>query len=122
VPLAYVFDEHLRGPLGRAARQHNAAGVDPIDVVRIGDPPDLPLGTTDPDLLAWAEREQRILVTRDERSIPVHFANHLAAGRDSPGVFLLHSGFRIHDVLRFLIYATYHSHPDDWRDRIEYIP
>jgi hypothetical protein len=63
MPLAFVLDEHLRGSLWRALQRWNLLGVDVLDVVRVGDPPDLPLGTSDPDLLAWAEREGRILVS-----------------------------------------------------------
>jgi hypothetical protein len=62
--LTYVLDEHLRGALWHALRQHNAGGVNVVDVDRVGDPPDLPLGTTDPDLLLWAEREGRVVVTQ----------------------------------------------------------
>jgi hypothetical protein len=42
--IRFVLDEHLRGPLWRAGQRHNARAEDPIDVVRVGDPPDLPLG------------------------------------------------------------------------------
>ena len=56
--LRYLLDEHLRGGgLWQAIRQHNASGVDVLDVVRVGDPPDLPLGTGDPDVLTLVDRE-----------------------------------------------------------------
>jgi hypothetical protein len=42
--LRYVLDTHLRGPLWRAIQWHNSAGINPLDVVRVGDPSDLPLG------------------------------------------------------------------------------
>ncbi len=48
--LRYVLDEHLRGPLWRAIQWHNSSGVYPLDVVRVGDPADLPLGMEDPAL------------------------------------------------------------------------
>jgi hypothetical protein len=44
----FVLDEHLRGPLWSAVRHHNATGGPFLDdVVRAGDPPDLPLGAAD---------------------------------------------------------------------------
>jgi hypothetical protein len=46
--LRYVLDENLRGRLWSAFQRHNAAGVDRVDVTRVGDPLDLPLGTADP--------------------------------------------------------------------------
>ena len=45
--IRFVLDEHLRGPLWRAVQRHNARAEDPIDVVRVGDLPDLPLGSDD---------------------------------------------------------------------------
>jgi hypothetical protein len=47
MPLRYVLDEHLRGPLWRALQWHNSAGVYPVDVVRVGDLVDLPLSADD---------------------------------------------------------------------------
>ena len=41
MPLRYVFDEHHRGPLWKAVQRHNARGGYVLDVVRVGDPPDL---------------------------------------------------------------------------------
>jgi hypothetical protein len=54
--LCFLLDEHLRGPLWLAILRHNSQGGLPIDVVRVGDSPDLPLGSTDLDILLWAER------------------------------------------------------------------
>jgi hypothetical protein len=69
MPLRFVFDENQRGLLWRAAVRHNQAGVFPLDVVRVGDPTDLPLGSNDPDVLRWSEREDRILVSYDKTTI-----------------------------------------------------
>lgn len=56
MPLLYLLDEHLRGGgLWQAIQQHNTVGLYPIDVVRVGDPQDLPHGTPDSVLLLWAE-------------------------------------------------------------------
>ena len=41
MPLTYLLDEHLRGPLWRAIQRHNALGTDPLDAVRVGDVEDL---------------------------------------------------------------------------------
>ena len=77
MPLHYVLDEHLRGLPWRAIHKHNSGGINVIDVVRVGDPPDLPLQSTNPVLLRWAEREGRILVSRDYKTMPLELANHL---------------------------------------------
>ena len=41
--LRYLLDEHLRGPLRRAVQWHNGRGSYPLDVVCVGDFPDLQL-------------------------------------------------------------------------------
>jgi hypothetical protein len=46
-------------------------------------------GLSDPDVLALAAAQRRILVTHDFRTMPRHFADFLAAGATSPGVFLV---------------------------------
>jgi hypothetical protein len=122
MPLAYVLDEHLRGALWRAISQWNARGIDPVDVVRVGDPPDLPLGTLDPDLLAWAEHAGRILVSRDRNTLVAHLGDHLRAGARSPGIFLIRPGGTLSQVLAMLVLAALSSDPADWRDAVTYIP
>src|SRR6516164_9772263 len=119
--LRFVLDEHLRGPLWRAIITHNNLGINPLDVLRVGDPADLPLGTDDPALLLWAEREQRILVTHDLDTMPMHLADHLAAGRHSPGVFMVRPHSALPQLLSFLRDAAYASDPVEWLDSIQFI-
>ena len=118
----YVLDEHLRGQLWQAIQHHNAGGVNPVDAVRVGDPPDLPLGTTDPQLLLWAEREGRVIVTRDPNTMPGHLNDRLQAGHHSPGVFLLRPRPTLAQVVDYLVVAAYAGDPAAARDRVEYIP
>jgi hypothetical protein len=120
--LRYLLDEHLRGVLWDASEDHNAASINPIDVVQVGDPSDLPLGTLDPDILLWAEREGRILVTRDQNTMPGHLADHLQAGHHSPGIFMVRRRSVIPQLVFALVLAAHAGDPDVYRDRIEYIP
>jgi hypothetical protein len=63
--LKFLLDENQRGLLWRYVRLHNARKVFPLDVVRLGDSADLPLGADDPAILRWAEQEKRILMSVD---------------------------------------------------------
>ena len=121
MPLRFVLDEHLRGPLWRAIFRHNLSNEFHLDAVRVGDSPDLPLGLDDASILRWAEREDRILVTEDAHSMATHLKDHLEAGRHSPGVFMLRPSCSLREVTTFLVLAAYASEPDEWRDRIEYV-
>ena len=122
MPLRFVLDENQRGPLWRAVVRHNQLGVYALDVVRVGDPPDLPLGSTDADILTWSEQEQRILVTFDKTTLAGHLADHLQAGRHSPGIFTLRRGSRPSQIVAHLTLVAYASEAWEWQDRIEFIP
>lgn len=123
MPLRYVLDENLRAhQLWLAVLQHNATGVDPLDAGRVGDPADLPLGSSDPDILLWAEQHDRILVSRDWRTMPRHLADHLASDHHSPGIFQLRRHAYMDAIIDFLVYAAYSSDADDWTNAIEPIP
>src|SRR5436309_3563836 len=97
--LYYVFDENLPGRLDRAVRRHNARGLYVIDVVRVGGPADLRRGSTDPAVLVWGERENRVLVSVDKRTIPGHRTAHLATTRLTMGTGV-HGGNRQSDQSR----------------------
>jgi Domain of unknown function (DUF5615) len=120
--LRYLLDEQLRRVLWSAVQKHNHLGLQPLDVTRVGDPADLPLGSQDPDILRWAEREDRILVSLDKKTIPGHFAAHLATGHHSPGVFLIRPAESVRAVLSYLVLAAYASDPSEHQDVCKYIP
>lgn len=123
MPLRFVLDEHLRGGgLWQAIQRHNALGAHPLDTIRVGDPVDLPLGTADPAILLWAEREGRIIITRDHQTMPGHLAHHLQAGRRSPGIFLLRFRASLPTVITSLVVIAYCGDPVDYQDRTQYIP
>jgi hypothetical protein len=122
VPLRFLLDEHLRGPLWRAIQRHNVRGGQPIDAARVGDPADLPLSSDDADILIWAEREGRILLTLDEETMPAHLARHLQAGRHSPGVIVLDSSSGMRDILDALELIAHAGDPADFQDQVRYVP
>jgi hypothetical protein len=123
MPLRYLLDEHLRGGgLWQAIIQHNAAGVDLIDAVRVGDPADLPLGTADPDVLHWAEREDRIVLTLDKRTMPGHLADHLRAGGHLPGLFVLRPHVGLPQLVFHLALIAHAGDPAHYRDHVEHVP
>jgi len=122
MPLQFLLDEHLRRILWQAIATHNALGVYVLDAVRVGDPADLPLGSMDPDVLIWGEREGRILVTRDHKTMRRHLINHLSAGRHSHGVMRIRKTSTPVEVVEFLVVAAYASDPAEWQDQFRYIP
>jgi hypothetical protein len=120
--LRYLLDEHLRGELWRAIGTYNAQAADPLDVIRVGDPADLPLSSSDPDILVWAEKAARVVVSRDTRTMIGELLAHLAAGRGSPGLFIIRRRAALADVLSFLVEAANAGDDDQWRDQAVFIP
>lgn len=122
MPLRFLADEHLRGRLREATSRHNAQGGPPIDLTQVGASPELPLGAHDSDILIWAEREERILITLDVHTIPSFLEKHLAFGRHSPGVFLVRRGVTTAGIVSTLVLIAHASEPHEWRDRCQFIP
>jgi hypothetical protein len=120
--LRFVLDENQRGPLWRAIVRHNQRGSYPVDVVRVGDSQDLPLGASDPEVLLWCEHEDRILVSLDKTTMAGHLAVHLQTGRHSPGIFLVRRGMRLSQVVDHLALVAHASEAWEWADRIEFVP
>jgi hypothetical protein len=123
MPIAFLLDEHLRGkPIWHAIRHHNVGGGLLIDTTRVGDPADLPLGSSDANILAWSERAGRIILTEDAKTFPAGLVLHLRAGRTSPGVFLILPGATVASVLSWLELVVAVNRPDTRRGLVTYLP
>ena len=120
--LRYLLDENARGVLWHAIVRHNATSAGTLDVVCVGDLDDLPLASSDPDILRWADREGRILVTFDYHTMPAYLIDLLRAGGHLPGMFLIRRRSRIRDVVAWLALAAQSGDDDEWRDQVLYIP
>ncbi len=93
-----------------------------LDAVRVGDIPELPLGSDDPAILVWAEREKRILVTYDPRTMAGHLAHHLQTGHRSPGVFVIARGCNLAQLVAFLELVAHAGIATDYENAITYAP
>jgi hypothetical protein len=120
--LRYLLDENERGILWSAILRHNTSSAKPLHAERVGDPLDLPLGSGDPEILRWAEREGYVVVTRDQDTMPGFLWDHLANGGHLPGMFAIRPGARLRDVLDWLVVAADTGDDDQWLDQLVYIP
>jgi predicted nuclease of predicted toxin-antitoxin system len=120
--LAFVFDEHLRGPLRQAILRRNLSNDFALDVVRVGDPVALRLGATDAEILMWAEGENRLLVTEDRHTMATHLQIHLRGGRHCPGILITRIGVRVQELVECLELIAEAGKPGDFADAITYIP
>ena len=122
MPLRFLLDENLRGGgLWQAIQKHNQVGIYPLDVIRVGDPSDLPLGALDPDILLWGERESRILISLDKTSLLKSLRDFLQSGYHSPGILLVRGGSTITEIFDLLVVA-HAGDPGVYQDTITFIP
>ena len=114
----FLLDENLSPNLKAAVLRWDPT----IDVTRVGDPGVPELSTLDPAILLYLETSQRALVTGNRKSIPLHIADHLIAGRHHWGVFLVRKGTPIGRLAEelYLIWAT--SAAEEWLDQERRIP
>jgi uncharacterized protein DUF5615 len=78
-------------------------------------------GLSDPEVLAVAAGEGRILVSHDHHTMPVHFANFIAT-QQSPGVFLLAQDLLIRIAVEELVMIWEASGAEEWLNTLQYLP
>jgi hypothetical protein len=61
-------------------------------------------------------------VSEDKSTMPTHLADHLAAGRHSPGVMLIRSATSLREVLDHLVLTAHASEAHEWVDMVVFIP
>ena len=93
-----------------------------IGVMLVGDEDAPTRGTLDPDILMWIEHNDYILVTKNRRTMPKHFSEHLAAGGHVPGVFCIRKSLTMAELINVLYLIWYASDPEEYRDRLLFIP
>jgi hypothetical protein len=79
-------------------------------------------GVPDPNVLALAAEQDRILVTHDRQTMPWHFAEFLMSGRSCPGLFLVSQQAPIGEVIDALLLIWAASDAEEWKNRIVNIP
>jgi predicted nuclease of predicted toxin-antitoxin system len=94
--------------------------VPEIDLLRAQDV--LPEGTPDPEILAWAAAENRVLITND-RDTMIGFAyERLGAGDPLPGVILTTNEQSIGGAIEDILIIAECMTEDEIRDRVVFLP
>jgi hypothetical protein len=78
--------------------------------------------TPDPQLLAWAAAEDRILVTRDVQTM-VNFAyERMNAGNYSPGVFVVPQSMPLGQAVDELVLLIACTEANEWVNQVTHLP
>lgn len=78
-------------------------------------------GLSDPDVLALAADEGRILVSHDFHTMPRHF-KEFTKSRLSPGVLLIRQDLPVGHAVESLLLIWEASEPDEWANRLCLVP
>jgi len=116
--IQYLVDENTSRALGDQLRRRQPT----ISIIYVGDELAPPLGTADPDILRWLERESHYLITRNRRSMPRHLREHLATGGHIPGIFTLRPGAPLKQIIEDLLLTWEAADPDEYQNQIVHIP
>ena len=79
-------------------------------------------GCADPEVLAWAAEEDRVLLTHDVTTMTRHALERIARGAHMPGVVAVHQRLPIGNVLDDLVLVASCSLPGDWVNQVQFLP
>lgn len=116
MPMRFLADENFNGKVLDGLRSR----VPDFDVVRVQDTE--MYQSPDPQLLAWAAEQGRILLTHDVQTLAGYASERVIAGLPMPGVVevrVLQGIGAIIDDLAVMIGA---STPDEFENQVRYIP
>lgn len=116
--IKYLLDEHVNPRCRKALIQRSPQTV----VWCIGDVGAPPLHALDPDILIWCEAHGFSLVTNNRASMPIHLQEHLSAGRDTPGIFVLNPAMTMGETIEELALIWTVSDSEEYTDLLHYLP
>ena len=114
--LRFIADENFNGAIVRGLLRRRPA----LDLVRIQDI-DMS-GVNDPDLLAWAAREQRVILTHDVTTLRQFAEDRIRAGLPMPGVFEVGEHLFIREAIEDLLLIAECSQEGEWEGQIRFLP
>jgi len=116
--MRFLLDEDVPVALQKAIWRLQST----VEVTCVGQPNAPPKGTTDSDLLVWAENRAFAIVTGDKTTMPLHASVHVASGRKTWGVFILREPFSLGELAEDLLLRWSASQAEEWQYFVGYIP
>jgi predicted nuclease of predicted toxin-antitoxin system len=112
-----LADENFDHDLVRGALRRRAT-LDLIRVQTVG-----LSQTNDPEILTWAARERRVVVTHDVSTMPGFAMERMSHGEPMAGLFIVHQeGAALSNIINDLLLLDDCSETDEWADQILYLP
>lgn len=114
--MRFAADENFNGRILDRLRER----LEDLDVVRIQDT--VCYGLPDPAVLEWVAQEGRIILTHDVQTLVNDAYERINQGLPMPGVILVPSTLAIGLALNDLEIAIATGQPEDFEDRVTFIP
>jgi hypothetical protein len=113
--LDFAADENFNGIMLRGLLRL----LPEIDVVRVQDTE--MYEADDPDVLAWAAEQNRVLLTHDAETMPSYAFARVDEGKPLSGVFIVPQDRPFGEVIEELRDLALYSLADEWNDRVAFL-
>jgi hypothetical protein len=114
--LRLLADENFNGDImrGLLLRQPD------FDILRVQDAG--LAGADDPDILAWAAANNRIILTHDRATMADYAYQRVTAGKSMPGMFVLNDRLPVGQAIEELLLMVACSEQAEWSGLVVYLP
>src|SRR5688500_16695615 len=111
-----LADENFNGDIVRGLLLRNPDH----DIVRVQD---VGLaGQEDPDVLAWAADNNRVVLTHDRATLADYAYERVIASKSMPGTFVLNDRFPVGRAIQEILLIDACSEQSEWSGLVLYIP
>ena len=114
--LSLVTDEDFNNRILRGLQRRNSD----LDIVRVQDAG--LTGKEDAEVLEWAARDGRVLLTHDVTTMKQHVDERIAAGLPMPGVFVVSQQTLISLAIEEILLLAECSLQGEWEGQIIFLP
>ncbi|HEV3137853.1 MAG TPA: DUF5615 family PIN-like protein [Pirellulales bacterium] len=114
--LRLLSDENFNGDIVRGLLLRKPD----LDILRVQD---VGLsGADDPDVLAWAAENGRIVLTHDRATMSDYAYERVAAGENMAGVFILNDRFPVGSAIEEILLTNECTEQAEWSGRVVHLP
>jgi predicted nuclease of predicted toxin-antitoxin system len=114
--LSWLSDENFNGDIVRGLMLRNPN----LDLLQVQDVGLRAVG--DPEILAWAASNERILLTHDRATMPDFAYNRLVRGEPMAGMFVVNDRMPIRQAIEELLLLVDCSDQAEWQGVVLYLP
>ena len=114
--LRLLADENFNGDIVRGLLLRKPA----LDMVRAQDTG--LTGVDDPQVLAWAAENDRIVLTHDRSTMPRFAYERMASGDEMHGVFVLDDRFPVGAAINEILLMEECSQQEEWSGLVVFLP